>query len=394
MTCAAIVLAGGAGLRIGPEEGAPAKQYRLLARRPVIAWAVDAFANHPRVDTVQVVARVGTERDYAASIAPHARLRPPVAGGARRQDSARLGLEALAESPPDHVLIHDAARPFVSAALIDRVLAALEHHPAGIPASPVSDTLKRAAPSGLVEATIGREGLYAVQTPQGFRYPAILEAHRRAAGAGMEFTDDAAVAEWNGLEVVLVPGEVSNRKLTTPEDFALAESMFAAGTETRTGFGFDVHRFGPGDHVMLCGVPVEHSYGLAGHSDSDVGLHAITDALLGSIAAGDIGSHFPPSEAKWRHAESSIFLAHARDLVAARGGTIVNVDVTIVCETPKVGPHRDAMRARIADILDIAVARVAVKATTSEGLGFAGRGEGMAAHAVATVVLPVAEDVP
>ena len=387
MRCAAVIVAGGSGERAGGEL----KQFRMLAGRPVLMRALAPFLDHPEIDAVQVVLRTGSEDAYRAAVDDHPRLRPPVAGGARRQDSARRGLEALAEVRPDYVLIHDAARPFATAALITRVIGALSIHPGAVPGLAVTNSLKKRDQGGTIETTVDRAGLYAAQTPQGFRYAAILDAHSRAADLPEEFTDDASVAEWAGLSVAIVPGEATNRKLTTPEDFALAEMLLNASAETRGGTGYNVHRFGIGDHVMLCGVRVPHEQGLVGHSDADVGLHALTDAILGAIADGDIGSHFPPSDPKWRGAESGQFLRHAAALVRARGGRVVNVNVTLICEAPKVGPHRDAMRARIAELLDVPAGRVAVKATTSEGLGFTGRSEGIAAQAVATVSLPAAE---
>jgi 2-C-methyl-D-erythritol 4-phosphate cytidylyltransferase/2-C-methyl-D-erythritol 2,4-cyclodiphosphate synthase len=313
-------------------------------------------------------------------------LLPPVAGGAARQDSARLGLESLGEFAPSRVLIHDAARPFVDHAVVDRVLDALDHAPGAIPALPVADTVKRGE-HGFVTGTLDRSGLWRVQTPQGFDYRAILDAHR--AVAGMELTDDAAVAERAGLAVRLVEGSEMNFKVTAPEDFARAEKLATGGGgDYRTGQGFDVHAFGPGDHVWLCGLKVPHDHGLIGHSDADVGLHALTDAILGALGAGDIGMHFPPGDPKWRNAPSHLFLRHAAELVAKEHGRIVHVDVTLICEAPRVGPHRAAMVAKIAEILGLAPDRVSVKATTTEKLGFLGRGEGMAAQAVATLLLP------
>lgn len=282
------------------------------------------------------------------------------------------------------MLIHDAARPFVGADVISRVLAALESAPGAIPALAVTDTLKRAeSDGGTIMETVERTGLWRAQTPQGFRFQAIKDAHRRFADT--DLTDDAAVAERAGLDVALVAGEEDNVKLTTQEDLHRAERRLGMSTESRTGFGTDVHRFGPGDHVPICGVAIPFRSGLAGHSDADVGLHAITDAVLGAIAAGDIGKHFPPSDPRWKGASSDIFLRHAGRLVAEAGGRITNIDVTIICEQPKIGPHRDAMIARIAGILAIAPSRVSVKATTTERLGFTGREEGIAAQAVATV---------
>ena len=316
-------------------------------------------------------------------------LPEPVPGGATRQDSGWLGLERLALSPggpPDYVLIHDAARPLVDAGTISRVVAALESAPAAIAAVQVIDTLKKGV-DGFTAGTVDRAGLWRAQTPQGFRFSSILEAHRRLAGAGL--TDDAAVAEAAGLPVALVPGSPDNIKVTTPIDLERAHRLLGTGfPDIRTGLGFDTHRFASGDEVMLCGVKVPHSHSLEGHSDADVVLHALTDAILGAISAGDIGSHFPPSEPKWRGVDSTVFLRHAAELVRARGGAIGHVDVTIICERPKVGPHRAAMVARLAEVLEIEPGRVSVKATTTEKLGFTGREEGIAAQAIATVILP------
>ena len=312
----------------------------------------------------------------------------PVIGGVERQDSARLGLESLVTLNPTHVLIHDAARPFVPTDVIDRVLTALTAYPAVVPAIPLTDTLKKASSAGsTVLATIERPGLWRAQTPQGFRFADILAAHRAA--AGQKLTDDAAVAEQAGLAVGLVMGSEDNLKITTQSDIERANLVLTARAgETRVGTGFDVHKFCLGDRVMLCGVAVPHAQALEGHSDADVGLHALTDAILGGLCAGDIGSHFPPSDPQWRGAASEIFLRHAAGLVNARGGRIVHVDVTLICEAPKIGPHRARMCTRIAEILGIAPERVSIKATTTEGLGFTGRREGIAAQAVATIMLP------
>jgi 2-C-methyl-D-erythritol 4-phosphate cytidylyltransferase/2-C-methyl-D-erythritol 2,4-cyclodiphosphate synthase len=299
----------------------------------------------------------------------------------------RLGLESLAAAPPARVLIHDAARPFVDRGTIDRVLAALDDAPGAIPALPVKDTVKRGL-SGRVAETLDRTALWRAQTPQGFDYAAIFAAHRAAQGS--ELSDDAAVAERAGLAVRLVAGSEANFKVTTAEDLEQAERLLLARHgDVRTGQGFDVHAFGPGDHVWLCGVKVAHEGGLVGHSDADVGLHALTDAILGALGAGDIGQHFPPSDPKWRGAPSHLFLSHAGALVASAGGRIAHLDVTLICERPKIGPHRDAMVARIAEILGLERGRISVKATTTEGLGFTGRGEGIAAQAVATIRLPL-----
>ncbi len=389
MACYAIVLAGGTGSRADRAGTGLAKQYRMVGGESVVARACHPFLANPRVDGVLVVIRAGTQAGFRAALAPHPRLLEPVVGGACRQDSVRQGLEALRDFTPELVLIHDAARPFVSLDLIDRVLDALRNCSAVVPALPVSDTLKRAGTSGLVKETVSRDDLFAAQTPQGFGYQAILEAHLRAAHSNRTFTDDGALAEWNGLDVALVPGDGANWKLTTEEDFAVADALVAG--EVRTGTGFDVHAFGPGDCVTLCGVTVPHDAGLTGHSDADVGLHAVADAIFGALAEGDIGSHFPPDEPKWRGARSSVFVEFACDRVRARNGRITNIDVTLVCESPKIGPHREAMRERLAQLLAIAPNRVAVKATTTEGLGFTGRREGIAAQATVSLALPVSE---
>jgi 2-C-methyl-D-erythritol 4-phosphate cytidylyltransferase/2-C-methyl-D-erythritol 2,4-cyclodiphosphate synthase len=317
-------------------------------------------------------------------------LLPPVPGGAARQASVRAGLEALQPHHPELVLVHDAARPFASHALITRAIAAGRASGAAVPVIPVADTVKTVDAAGCVTGTIDRTHMRMVQTPQAFAFAALLDAHRRANAAGRDdFTDDAALAEWAGLRVSTFEGEAENVKLTTDDDFAHAEAVkLAALSDVRTGFGFDVHRFGDGDHVMLGGVRVPHARGLSGHSDADVILHALVDALLGALAEGDIGVHFPPTNAQWRGASSDRFLAFAAERVRARGGRIAHLDVTVVCEAPRIGPHRDAIRARIAEIAGVAIERVGLKATTSEKMGFAGRGEGMAAFANATVRLP------
>jgi 2-C-methyl-D-erythritol 4-phosphate cytidylyltransferase/2-C-methyl-D-erythritol 2,4-cyclodiphosphate synthase len=305
----------------------------------------------------------------------------------------RAGLEALSSRAPDKVLIHDAARPFVDASLITRVIDGLAAHQAALPCLAVTDTLKKTR-GGRVVGTVDRSELARAQTPQGFRYDAILDAHRAATAQGLpEFTDDAGLAEWFGVEVAMVEGSEANRKLTTAEDLRLADELMQLEAGARAGSirvasGYDVHAFGPGDSVMLCGVKIPHSKKLLGHSDADVALHALTDALLGTIADGDIGAHFPPSDARWRGASSELFLKHAAERIAAKGGSIVNVDVTLLCESPRIGPHRDQLRARIAEMLALDISQVSVKATTNEGLGFIGRGEGIAAMATATVRLP------
>jgi 2-C-methyl-D-erythritol 4-phosphate cytidylyltransferase/2-C-methyl-D-erythritol 2,4-cyclodiphosphate synthase len=318
------------------------------------------------------------------------RYQPPASGGATRQASVHAGLEALASQSPDIVLIHDAARPFVTAALISRAIGAAEMTGAAVPAIPVTDTIKLIGETGNVEATPERARLRIAQTPQAFRFDVILEAHRRAVRDGRsDFTDDAALAEWAGLTVATFEGDPANMKLTTPEDFVREEARLGAKLgDIRTGTGYDVHAFGNGDHLMICGLRVPHHCGFLAHSDGDVGLHALVDAILGALADGDIGSHFPPSDPQWKGAASDKFLKYAVDRVTARGGRIAHLEVTLICERPKVGPHRDAMRARIAEIAGLNVSRVAVKATTSERLGFTGREEGIAATASATIRLP------
>jgi 2-C-methyl-D-erythritol 4-phosphate cytidylyltransferase/2-C-methyl-D-erythritol 2,4-cyclodiphosphate synthase len=386
---AALIVAAGQGRRAG---AAIPKQYAAIGGQTVLTRTLGVFLGHPAVDLVLVVIAEGDRALYAqAMVGDHAKVVPPAIGGDTRQRSVLNGLRALKVLGPARVLIHDAARPFVTGAIIDRVLAALDRAPGAIAAVPLADTLKRADAEGRIEATLGRERLWRAQTPQGFRFEAILAAHEAALAAGRtDLTDDAAVAEWAGLAVALVEGSEANLKLTTAKDLDMAERTVSAGAaagEVRTGQGFDVHRFAAGDHVWLCGVRIAHTCALEGHSDADVALHALTDALLGAIGDGDIGQHFPNSDPRWRGAASHLFLADAARRVRARGGTISNVDITLLCEAPKIAPHREAMRARVAAILGIEVARVAVKATTTEGLGFTGRREGIAALATATVVL-------
>jgi 2-C-methyl-D-erythritol 4-phosphate cytidylyltransferase/2-C-methyl-D-erythritol 2,4-cyclodiphosphate synthase len=369
------------------------KQYRSVGGVPIIARAIAAFAEHPGVDDILVVIHADDEPLYRAASEPFARrLRKPVPGGARRQDSVRAGLEALAAAQPSSVLIHDAARPFVKPELISRVIAGLDVHQGALPCLPVTDTLKWIAGRRVI-GTAERDQLWRAQTPQGFRFEAILAAHRAAAKEpARDFTDDAGVAEWFGLDVALVDGAEDNRKLTTAEDIKIADELLqpkgrGAGT-VRVASGYDVHAFGPGDAVMLCGVGIPHPKKLIGHSDADVALHALTDALLGAIAEGDIGVHFPPSDARWRGVSSEVFLKHAGAKIKERGGTIVHVDITLLCEAPRIGPYRDQMRARTAEMLGLDLSQVSIKATTNEGLGFIGRGEGIAAFATATVNLP------
>lgn len=377
----AVIVAAGRGSRFG---GPLPKQYAALKGSTVLRETVSAFLRHPRPIAVTVVIHPDDRALYDAAVAG-LELLPPVHGGTTRQDSVRNGIEALGASPQDIVMIHDAARPLLDTAIIDRAIAALDGADAALVAIPVRDTIKRGA-AGQVAATVDRDNLWRAQTPQAFRHGAILAAHRAA--TGLDLTDDAAVAEAAGMNVELVMGSEDNFKITTADDLARAERLLGTGYEFRTGQGFDVHQLVAGDHVWINGIRIAHDRKLLGHSDADVGLHALTDALLGAIGAGDIGNHFPPSDERWRGADSSKFLAHAGHLIAERGGRITHCDVTIICERPKIGPHRAAMVARIAEILGIATDRVSVKATTTEELGFTGRREGIAAQAVATVRLP------
>jgi 2-C-methyl-D-erythritol 4-phosphate cytidylyltransferase / 2-C-methyl-D-erythritol 2,4-cyclodiphosphate synthase len=386
VTAAALIVAAGRGVRAG---AALPKQYAPMGPVPVLARTLALFAGHPRIDHVLVVIGAADKALYDAAIAGgHPKVATPVTGGDTRQCSVLNGLRALAPLGAASVVIHDAVRPFVTADIVDRVLDALALTPGAVAAVAVADTLKRAGAEQRIVETVARDGLWRAQTPQAFRFNEILAAHEAAAAAGrLDLTDDAAVAELAGLAVTLVQGSEANRKLTTAEDLAMAQGAGAAQADMRTGQGFDVHRFAPGDHVWLCGVKIPHAFALEGHSDADVALHALTDALLGAIADGDIGQHFPDTDPRWKGAASHLFLAEAARRVAGRGGRIANVDVTILCEAPKIAPHRQAMRMRIADILGIDADRVAVKATTTEGLGFTGRREGIAAMATATVAL-------
>ena len=392
----ALIVAAGRGSRFAGSRGAPEapKQYRSLGGMPILRRTILAFQQHPQVNEVRVVIHPDDHSHYEQAVAGLTLL-APVHGGATRQDSVCRGLESLSDQPPRQVLIHDAARPFVDSATISRSLAALAGNPGAIAAVPLSDSLKRGR-EGMIAATLSREGLWRAQTPQAFRFNDILFAHRaaRADRNAGELTDDAAVLERAGLAVSLVMGSEDNIKITTEDDLHRAERHIAATHgDIRIGQGFDVHGFAAdaapaGATIMLCGLPVASTHVLVGHSDADVGLHAVTDALLGSIGSGDIGSHFPPSDPQWKGADSAVFLRHAVKLVKARGGVIAHLDVTVLCELPKVSPHREAMRARIAEIAGLSIGRVSVKATTTEKLGFLGRGEGIAAQAIATVRLP------
>ena len=373
---AVLIVAAGKGERSGRVKP---KQFEALQGKSMLARSAAAFDALPPQSTVRVVIGPGQDDLYAAALPGGA---APITGGARRQDSVRLGLEALTGDAPDFVLIHDAARPLVSKRVIANVVAALEAGAAGaVPMLAVADTLRRK--DGTSWITLPRDNLFRAQTPQGFRFADILAAHR--AHAARDVTDDVEIAALAGIKVEAVAGEETNLKVTTEKDFDLAESLL--GGETVTAMGFDAHRFSPGDHVWLCGVKVPHDHGLTGHSDADAGLHALTDAVLGCIGAGDIGQHFPPTDEQWRGAPSWKFLDHAAALVAQKGGRILHCDVTLICERPKIGPHRDAMRARIAEILHLDIGKVSVKATTTEGMGYTGRGEGLAAQAMATVRL-------
>jgi 2-C-methyl-D-erythritol 4-phosphate cytidylyltransferase / 2-C-methyl-D-erythritol 2,4-cyclodiphosphate synthase len=383
---AAVVVAAGRGVRAG---GDLPKQFRNIGGETALHRALVSFLEAPNVGLVQPVIRA-EDAELVRSLTGELDILAPVFGGATRQASVRAGLEALLPRSPDIVLVHDAARPFASAGLIGRAIAAAQKTGAAIPVLPVTDTVKRVDDAGAVEATLDRAALRLVQTPQAFAFPALLEAHRRAAAQGRnDFTDDAALAEWAGMKVTVFAGEPGNIKLTTPEDYARADATQSAALgDVRTGSGLDVHAFWPGDHVTLGGIRIPHSHALTGHSDADVALHALTDAILGALADGDIGAHFPPSDPQWRGASSDRFLTFAVDRVRARRGRIAHLDLTIVCEAPRIGEYRDRMRATIAKLAGVGIDRVGVKATTSEKLGFTGRGEGIVAYATATIRLP------
>jgi 2-C-methyl-D-erythritol 4-phosphate cytidylyltransferase / 2-C-methyl-D-erythritol 2,4-cyclodiphosphate synthase len=391
MSVVAVIVAGGSGLRAG---GGLPKQYQLVGGKPVIRWTLEAFLNHPMISKVQTVIGHGHEALFASATEGLTFLRAPVSGGGSRQDSCRQGLEACVDLGATKVLIHDAARPFLSSDLIGSVISELDHASAVIPGLPVADTMKY-APSGMIERTVDRASLWFVQTPQGFRFDAILAAHRMALDAGQtSFTDDAAVAEFAGMKVQIVAGEQKNRKLTTSHDIVEADrehssQRFQNLPDVRMGQGIDFHIFEKGNAVTLCGVSVPHTHKLKGHSDADVALHALTDAILGSIGEADIGQHFPPSDKQWKGAPSSIFINKAMDLLAARGGVLSNVDITILAEAPRIGPHLAAMKQSLAQLLNLAVDRIAIKATTTEKMGAIGRKEGMSASAIATVRLPL-----
>ena len=387
---AVVIVAAGRGERAGSPEAGP-KQYRCVGGEPIIRHTIRRFAGHPSIGRIVVAVHRDDRALFEEAVGPLSGRVLPVIGGATRQESTLLALRALAGDPPGFVLIHDAVRPFVDDDLIDRIVSEASEGVGALPALAVADTLKRTTDDGLV--TVDRSGLYAAQTPQGFPFAAILAAHEAAHGAGRaDFTDDAAIAEWTDLPVRLVPGSSDNFKLTYPRDIAMADEKLSRGTiafpDVRTGNGYDVHAFEPGDAVMLCGVRIAHDRKLSGHSDADVGLHALTDALLATCGAGDIGTHFPPSDPQWRGAASRLFVEHAARIVRERGGRIANVDVTMICEAPKIGPHRAAMTAELSAMLGITADRISIKATTNERLGFIGREEGIAAIATASVVYP------
>ncbi len=381
MSFSAVIVAAGEGLRAGPGEP---KAWRLLGSRALVRWSLEGLLSAGAREVVVVVAhdRLVAIDEVLDGLTGWS----AVTGGKTRADSVQAGLAALTCGRTQPVLVHDAARPFVTRAHVDRLLAALELADGAVPALPVPDTLKRG--EGLIDETVSREGLWRAQTPQAFRFGKLKAAYRRWP-ANEEPTDDARVVERAGGHVAMVPGDPMLMKLTYPEDFLMAEQLAGSRRIVRTGFGIDAHRFGPGAVVWLGGIRIEHDLGLVGHSDADAGLHALTDAVLGAIAEGDIGQHFPPSNPKWKGASSDQFLLHAVKLAQAKGGKILNADLTLICERPKIGPHRDAMRARIAELLGLPIDRVSVKATTTEGMGFTGREEGLMAQAVVSVETPL-----
>lgn len=382
--CAVLIVAAGRGHRFGGEMP---KQYRTVGGQMVLRRSLAAFCAHPAITSIRAVIHPDDTALYQAA-AENLPVLAPVHGGTTRQDSVRLGLESLKGDAPDIVLIHDGARPFIDFGIINRVIAGIAEYQGAIPAMPVTDTIKSATTKDgktVIEKTVDRSSLWRVQTPQGFPYAEILDAHEKA--KGKELTDDACVAEENGMQVILVNGSEENFKITTSADLIRAETILGAskGTDIRTATGFDVHKFADGTFVTLCGVQVPHERGLSGHSDADVGLHALTDALLGTIGSGDIGLHFPPSDNKWKGADSTIFLKHAVSLVNGLGAEILNADVTLICEQPKLGAYRLTMCERLSELLGISASRISVKATTTEQLGFTGRKEGIAAQACVTI---------
>ncbi len=390
MTVAAVIVAGGSGLRAG---GGKPKQYQLIGGKPVIWWTLKAFLDHPMIGHVQAVVGEGHDELFASATSG-LKLPNYVIGGASRQESCRLGLEACAQYSPSKVMIHDAARPFVSQQLISNVIVELDHANAVIPGLPVADTMKF-APGGVINKTVDRSAMWFVQTPQGFLFEKILSAHRSAAAQDVQgLTDDASVAEYVGLPVRIIAGDQDNKKLTTSDDIetanaTLSQKLLMERPDIRTGQGIDFHIFAAGKSVTLLGVSLPHTHKLKGHSDADVAMHALTDAILGAIGEGDIGTHFPPSDMQWKNAASSIFLKKAMDLLQARDGVLANVDITILAEAPKISPHIPAMKALLSPLLHVTPDRIAIKATTTEKLGAIGRKEGMAAFAIVTVRLPL-----
>ncbi len=389
MTVAAVIVAGGSGLRAGGEKP---KQYQLIGGRPVIWWTCRAFLAHRGIAIVQAVIGEGHEQMFAEAV-KGLELPLPVIGGSTRQESCRIGIEAVARHKPSKVLIHDAARPFVSERLIDSVISWLDRFPAAIPGMPVAETLKF-APGGMVSRTVDRAAIWTAQTPQGFLYDGILDAYRKAEAERTQgLTDDASVAEHAGIAISMIPGDMENRKLTTADDIVMADRdmtgrQLQERPDVRVGQGIDVHPFEDGEAVILCGVAIPHTQKLKGHSDADVAMHALTDAILGTIGEGDIGTHFPPSDPQWKGAASRIFLAKAVELLEAKRGIVANADITILAEAPKIAPHVAAMRACLAPLLHVDATRIAVKATTMERLGAIGRKEGIMAYATVTVRLP------
>lgn len=402
MSVAAIVLAAGRGCRAASCHGEAPKQFRVLAGRPLIGHTLAPFLAHPAIERIVVVVQTDQRPLLVEALGDDINRVMVVDGGVTRQESVAAGLAAHADEPPHDLLIHDAARPFVTRDLIDRVIFALADHEAVLPALSITDAVKRGR-DGVVVSSLDRNGLFAAQTPQAFRHDLICDAHRRAALAEQtDFPDDASLIEWLGKTVHIVQGDADNIKLTTMRDIEKAERIFLMEqmlrladrhiwADTRVGHGFDAHAFapGPGDHVMLCGVAIPHTHALTGHSDADVGLHALTDAILGALCDGDIGLHFPPGDPAWKGMASERFLSEAVSFVTRRGGDVVHLDVTLICEAPKLSAHRAVMRERIAMIAGIAVSHVSVKATTTEQMGFTGRREGIAAMATATIRLPV-----
>ena len=389
MRIAAVIVAAGSGQRAGGEKP---KQYQLIGGKPVVRWSLEAFLAHPQITYIQTVIGVGQEEEFAAAV-EGLNLASPVTGGPTRQTSCRLGIEACSAHEPECILIHDAARPFVSQQLITSVIAKLTSCNAVVPALPVTDTIKTVNGS-VIGQTVDRSTLVTVQTPQGFHYGSIRKAHAIAAKEDLSLTDDAAVTENAGMEVEFVSGELANVKLTAPEDIITADRnlrqvLYKERPDVRVGQGIDFHVFEAGSSIWLCGVEIAHSHKLKGHSDADVALHAITDAILGSIGEGDIGTHFPPTDPQWKNARSSIFVAKAKSFLDGKGGVIANLDVTILAEAPRIGPHLARMKQSLSEMLGINIDRIAIKATTTEAMGAIGRKEGMAAQAVVTVRLPL-----